>query len=80
MTIDGINYSDSSLLVGNFSKFFDGFCTFSGNAAFMIQFMLWHGKDNRENQLEMFRKIFTQIGTNKGDDMNDNEMKYLKSS
>ena len=62
MTIDAINYNDVSLLLGNFSKFFDGFCTFSGNTLFIIQFILWHGKDNEQNQLLMFRKMFAQIG------------------
>ena len=67
MTIDVINYNDVSLLVGNFSKFFDGFCTFSGNLAFIIQFILWHGKDSSQNQFLMFRKMFAQIGTDKAD-------------
>ena len=67
MTIDVINYNDESLLVGNFSKFFDGFCTFSGNLAFIIQFILWHGKDSSQNQFLMFRKMFAQIGTDKSD-------------
>ena len=80
VTIDAINYSDASLLFGNFSKFFDGFCTFSGNLVFMIQFILWHGKDNGENQLLMLRKMFTQIGTSKGEDLDGNEKKSLKSN
>ena len=68
MTIDVINYNDVSLLLGNFSKFFDGFCTFSGNTAFIIQFILWHGKENEQNQFSMFRKIFARIGKHEDDE------------
>ena len=68
MTIDVINYNDVSLLLGNFSKFFDGFCTFSGNTAFIIQFIIWHGKENEPNQFLMFRKIFARIGKHEVDE------------
>ena len=77
MSIDAINYNDISLLVGNFSKFFDGFCTFTGNTVFIIQFILWHGKDGKQNQFIMFRKLFGQIITRK---MEGNEMLALKEN
>ena len=61
MLIDVVNYNDMSLLVGNFSKFFDGFCNFTGNTIFIIQFVLWHGKDDEQNQFIMCRKIFAKV-------------------
>ena len=61
MLIDVVNYNDMSLLVGNFSKFFDGFCNFTGNTIFIIQFVLWHGKDGEQNQLIMCREMFAKI-------------------
>ena len=46
MIIARYNYNDISLLVGNFSKFFDGLCTLIGNLVFLVQYFYWY-KNNR---------------------------------
>ena len=80
MTIDAVNYTDLSLILRNFSKFFDGFCDFSGNTAFIIQFVLWHGNDKEQNQFLTFKKIFAQIRTEKGDFQEKTALKDNDSS
>ena len=73
MTIDVINFNDISLLLGNFSKFFDGFCTFIGNAVFILQFILWHRGHSPKKQLLVFRKMFSQFGIDKNDGLPNKE-------
>ena len=39
------NYNDISLVLGNFSKFFDGLCTLIGNMVFLVQYFYWYKKN-----------------------------------
>jgi cystinosin len=73
MTIDVINFDDVSLLLGNFSKFFDGFCTFIGNAVFILQFIFWHKGQSSKKQFLVFRRQFSQFGIDKNDGLSNKE-------
>ena len=60
--IDVINYQEVTLLLGNFSKFFDGFCTFLGNFIFLIQHLYWYNSNYANDKYLSCRAIAIRQG------------------
>merc|ERR1712150_21045 len=59
MSIDRYNYQDWTLITGNFSKFFDGFCTLLSNLAFILQIYQYR-KHSLPNSSALSRNILTR--------------------